>query len=85
MNNKNQDLREAARDAYAISLSPYHKVSVRSAVSIAFYTLPSRDDFLKSVDLDPNTESLFDNLVHAINGLRNVMDEFFEKFDLINV
>lgn len=85
LNNLDQGLREAAKETYSITLSKYHTLTVRSAVTLAFYTLPSRESFLKSVNLDPNEESLFDNLVHSIHSLRNVMMEFYEKYDLSNI
>ncbi|KNC52115.1 uncharacterized protein AMSG_00942 [Thecamonas trahens ATCC 50062] len=42
-------LRAAAKDAYSVTLGIHHGWSVRSAVKLALYALPSRDTFLETL------------------------------------
>lgn len=82
LNDIEQNLKSAAQESYAVSLSDYHAWTVRKAVGLAFYTLPSRDKFLVQLDLKVDEPGIFDPLVNASNLVREVMNSFYSKYEL---
>lgn len=85
LNSVDQDLKSAAQISYADSLSNFHTWTVRKAVGLAFYTLPSRERFLKDLNLDAEAPDVFESLVQVTKSVREVMDEFYKTFDLQSI
>lgn len=75
----------AAKESYAEALSNYHTWTVRSAVSVALYTLPTRSKFLAGLDLDPNDSNLFVPLVEATKRVRDTMNAFYVEYDIESI
>jgi citrate synthase len=71
----------AAKEAYAVSLSHYHPWSVRTAVSLAFYTLPYRKSFLKHLQLAPEGENHFVDFVTVTTRIRDILNLYYDAND----
>lgn len=85
LNSVDQDLKSAAQESYATTLSNYHTWTVRKAVGLAFYTLPSRQKFLKDLELDVDVPNVFEPLVKVTKQIREIMNEFYTKYDLTSI
>lgn len=85
LNNIEQNLKEAAQESYATSLSDHHAWTVRKAVGLAFYTLPSRQKFLEQLELNIEEPDVFDSFVQAMNEVRFVINGFYTKFEIENL
>lgn len=78
LNTPGVEPKPAAKEAYATSLAHYHPWSVRTAVSVAFYTLPYRKSFCKHLHLDPDAENIFGDFVQATTRIRDILNVYYD-------
>jgi hypothetical protein len=85
LNEPGVEPKPAAKDAYAVSLHQYHPWSVRTAVSVAFYTLPYRKSFLKDLHMDPAASGLFLDFVTVTTKIRDRLNLYYDANDWQNL
>lgn len=75
----------AAKEAYEVSLHKYHSWSVRTAVSVAFYTLPYRKTFLHALSMDPAEADVFADFVRVSGHIRQILNAYYDANDWQNL
>lgn len=81
LNTPGMEPKPAAKTAYATSLSQYHPWSVRTAVSVAFYTLPYRKNFMKHLQLDNDKPDVFADFVRVTGHIRTILNLYYDAND----
>uniref|UniRef100_A0A6J0SNL6 Ceramide-1-phosphate transfer protein n=1 Tax=Pogona vitticeps TaxID=103695 RepID=A0A6J0SNL6_9SAUR len=74
-------------DSYNASLANYHPWIIRKAASMAFYTLPTRDTFLKNMNVGTNEEAvamLGEALPH-ISQVYEVTESLYAQHKLLDL
>lgn len=85
LNTPKVEPKPAAKEAYEVSLHQYHPWSVRTAVSVAFYTLPYRKTFMQALNMDPEAEGAFADFVRVTTRIRDILNAYYAPNNWLNL
>ena len=75
-----------AQSSYNETLHKHHKWYIRKAVTLAVYTLPSREHFLSCFDTDADVlKQNITDIVHAVNQVYAVIQTHYAEYDLLEL